>query len=84
MNTLYSLRVEGWVKFQFKLGCVEEQLFVVVYVDSYKNESVFHGRCLTNYCKIDKSFIILMLLGVLGQWSNFLKGSNIKIQKHYF
>ena len=52
MNTLYSLRVEGWVKFQFKFGCVEEQLFVVVFVDSYKNGSVFYGRCLTNYCKI--------------------------------
>ena len=27
---------EGLVKFQFKLGCVEEQLFVGVSVNSYK------------------------------------------------
>ena len=54
-NTLYSLRVtkcnknenlldlketgEGLVKFQLKLGYVEEQLFVAVSVNSYKNGS---------------------------------------------
>ena len=29
----------GLLKFQFKLGYVEEQLFVVAYISSYKNGS---------------------------------------------
>ena len=55
VNTIYSLRVtkyielrnledlketrQGLVNFQFKLGYVEEQLFVAVSVNSYKSSS---------------------------------------------
>ena len=48
---------EGFIKFQFRLGHVKEQLFVAVSENSYKNGS-FYGRYLTNLYKIVKSCII--------------------------
>ena len=42
---------EGLAKFQCKLGYVEEQLFVAVSLNSYKNGSFMLGG-LTNFYKI--------------------------------
>ena len=47
---------EGLFMFKFKLGNVEEQLFMAVSVDS--NKMGFYGRCPTDFYKLFKSCII--------------------------
>ena len=52
---------EGLVRFQFKIGYVEQQLFVAVSVNYYMR---FYGRCLTNFYRTVKSCVTGMQLGV--------------------